>query len=337
MTRRKDIVKPYWLMSPTKIQNYEFNSTDGNLYLYGKGYQFGSWITDSGRSVGGFVSGDLVENPALMIEALARYSGLATSDIDTDAFDSAYTDTSAWKFAGVVNVEKSWLKSAELMAKHSGCRIWFDNYNRLTISKLNLDANFSVSETSTPGDRDKFLQNPAVTNDRYVNHMILPNTISVVKSTAEDVVNEVYINYNTNYASGTTQKTAFITDTDSDDGTGTRDQNSSAPNNRETLAGNSKTNYKTTGTLEVETPFIRDDATAVLLRNHLFDAFVDTRYIVVFNTTYSALTVAAGDVINIQHDLRSSIVSGMTTKRWSVTRVDKNNDSSTIEIEAWEL
>lgn len=56
-----------------------------------EGREFGSWITASGRSVGGFSSGDLIEDPAFIIESLLRDElGLTTSEIDTDSFDSAY-------------------------------------------------------------------------------------------------------------------------------------------------------------------------------------------------------------------------------------------------------
>lgn len=56
-----------------------------------EGREFGSWITESGRSVGGFASGDLIEDPAFIIESLLRDElGLTTADIDTASFDAAY-------------------------------------------------------------------------------------------------------------------------------------------------------------------------------------------------------------------------------------------------------
>lgn len=56
-----------------------------------EGRKFGSWITASGRSVGGYSPGDVIEDPVFIIESLLRDElGLSTSSIDTSSFDSAY-------------------------------------------------------------------------------------------------------------------------------------------------------------------------------------------------------------------------------------------------------
>lgn len=69
----------------TKI--YELNGPEDLEYIFysGKGREYGSWITDSGRSVG-YAAAALIENPIYMVEDLIRTEGSIT-DIDTDSFD----------------------------------------------------------------------------------------------------------------------------------------------------------------------------------------------------------------------------------------------------------
>lgn len=61
-----------------------------------KGREYGSWITDAGRSIGSKASGDLIENPAHILESILRDElGVATANIDTASFDHAYDSATA--------------------------------------------------------------------------------------------------------------------------------------------------------------------------------------------------------------------------------------------------
>lgn len=54
-----------------------------------RGREYGSWITASGRSIDSQSSGDLIENPASIIESILR-DELGVTTFDTDSFDFAY-------------------------------------------------------------------------------------------------------------------------------------------------------------------------------------------------------------------------------------------------------
>uniref|UniRef100_A0A6M3KLR8 Tail protein n=1 Tax=viral metagenome TaxID=1070528 RepID=A0A6M3KLR8_9ZZZZ len=426
---------------------------DNQLFVYGAGYEYGSWITDGGRSIGGLSPGDLIENPCHVIEAIARYAGITTTNINTTKIDTAYTASSSWKLAYVINENISWMEFISSIAKLFALRIYFDYANQLAISTHNASANFTISGTSTPGDRDIYTDSPTVTtniiinstndslriiedpdggdeaiididiadgsypaatlanqigtdlttesalsgngvtytgsysstvnkmvisnadlvvikidvseseiaenigftvdqqsglaitsdglvnvNKKYQQHKIVELQFSAYKTPVEQIVNEIYINYSMNYATGQLEKTTFITDSDSDNGTGTRDQNAASPNDREAQAGLSKTNHKYVGQLTLDVPYIRDDATAILLRNHLFDFMKTRRWICVIKTWWNALHLELNDIINIRHDYFDGIFGTaiMNSKKWLVSRKDLDLMHQKIEIQAIE-
>ncbi len=67
------------------------------------GVEYGSWITENGRSVGGISSGDLIESFPHAIEWILRNElAIPTSKINTASFDLAFTLLSGWEIAGVI-------------------------------------------------------------------------------------------------------------------------------------------------------------------------------------------------------------------------------------------
>jgi hypothetical protein len=66
------------------------------MWVECKGREYGSWITESSRSIYSKASGDLIENPAHILESILRDElGVATADIDTTSFDHAYDSATA--------------------------------------------------------------------------------------------------------------------------------------------------------------------------------------------------------------------------------------------------
>ena len=83
------------------------------IYVSGEGRKFGSWIDETGRS-NSYDEGDLIENPAYIIESILRSNlGLDSSGIDVDAFDNAASELSSWKNSLVIDES---VKSHELIA-----------------------------------------------------------------------------------------------------------------------------------------------------------------------------------------------------------------------------
>lgn len=58
------------------------------------GRKYGSWITESGRSIDSLTPGDCIQSPAHIVESILRDElGLSTADIDTDSFDAVYVSS----------------------------------------------------------------------------------------------------------------------------------------------------------------------------------------------------------------------------------------------------
>ena len=325
--------------------------SQSTLFVQVDGAEYGSWITGRGGGASGLSSGDLIEEPMGIIEFIARnYGGLADADIDETAFDTGYTDTSGFTFAGIIDNQVNWIQAINEVAFQCKSRLWFDNEGLLTVSVYDSSAGFTQSGDGTPDETGSTNGQSDVYADedtaiavidadtskptlRYNNHLIERGSFEFSYTKLDEIANEVFINYFFNYGANKYQKTTFITDSDSDDGTGTRDESGG----RESTASSSKSNYKKTQKIIYNAPFIRDDATAVLLRNHIFDLHVDRRAIVNFTTFYSPLHLQPGDIINIQHPFLTNVVSSVTTKKWEVTGLYVDLDRMRIDVEAMEL
>jgi len=131
----------------------------------------------------------------------------------------------------------------------------------------------------------------------------------------------------------------FILVSNSDNGGGTRDQNGSAPNNREDLAMLSVAKYGIVNEFQIDADWIRDNTQALNLRNFLFDRLLNRLYTIEFNTFLNAVHVEIADFINIQHRSIAGLFSDMTTKKWEVLGLGlaPNADAGQIKITAIEV
>lgn len=336
--------KPYtYYARRPKIVNYQ---TEGQLFLNGKGANYGAWIDyddDGNARDNGKNSGNLIENPAGIIEYIARYAGLKEHQIKhgtsggaaTNSFDlTIKTTLSTSKFIAVVDTEIDWIDSAHEIAVHCGSILIFDNQNRLIIKPYKADAVFTQGASHIPGDSDIFSSAATKANYRWSQHPIIKGGFAVDIEPKENVVNEVFVNYYKHFATGKLQKATFITGTNSDNGDGTRDQNTTGPNDRESVAAASALRYNVLdmpSRITVDSPFILNSATAVLLRNHIFDRRNNLRYICVFSTWLNAISVERGDIINIRHPDINAIIGN----RFIIT--DANNDFQMVESVAGDI
>ena len=105
---------------------------------------------------------------------------------------------------------------------------------------------------------------------------------------------------------------------DSDDGTGTRDQNGSSPDDREDQAMLSVAENGVVNEYTIDADWIRDDDEAQYLREFLFDRLSNRLYICEIATFMNGLHVDLGDFINIQHSVLEGLFTDMTSKKWEV-------------------
>jgi hypothetical protein len=100
---------------------------------------------------------------------------------------------------------------------------------------------------------------------------VLPGSVRVSKTPLSECVNEVHVRYGMYAPTGAFTRDAWVGPSGSDDGDGTRDQNTTSPNNREARAAGSRDDLNVKGTLTVEADGIASYYSALVLRNYLFD------------------------------------------------------------------
>jgi hypothetical protein len=100
---------------------------------------------------------------------------------------------------------------------------------------------------------------------------ILKDSLLIGTVPADQCYSEIHVKYDLHAPTGQYMKECWVGPAGSDDGTGTRDQNAAAPENRETIADYRRDNLGIKRTLTVECDQLYLDTTAVAFRNYLFD------------------------------------------------------------------
>lgn len=313
------------------------------IYVTGQGKPYSSWITDGDRDVGKTTS-DFIENPAHIIEDIVRIAGLNTVDIDIATFDNAFsyfdgtnTDNEIWKFSFVLNEEKPWKEHVADIAKHCKSRVWFSADNKLKISVYDESKGFSKSGNDDPVSIDIFTTDPEFADGKFDSNPIINNSFSLSSSPLEEIYNAVYLNHYYMHPIDRFTRTAFIDIDNSSEGTQVVD-----PVRDEGLekdAMDSKNKYGVRRVLELDSPYIADDNTAIQLRDHLFNYYKNERKIVSFVTKMSACHLDLCDIINIRCKILEGIytIDIMETKKWEVTSIKKRLNNKEYEITAIEL
>ena len=303
-----------------------------------KGGEYGSWIDAAGRT-GSFNEGDLIENPAHIIEGFARtYMGLTTAEIDTGAFDTAATAVTGMKLALDEQTRKPARELLDDMAMQARLLVWWDEQDRLTCKKISSTAAFPSSGTDVPGplnsSTDIFSITGSPASGSFTEHQILDGPR--IRPT-DKVYNDFVIKYRKNYATGsyaavlTCNKDAEnLTDGYLSDTTGAT---------LKALCQTLYTRIGKTATLEVEAWAIRDEKTATALVQHLVEWYTAVRTIIEFTAGISAIEKEPGDFINVR-DARIKDMYGtavMNIKKWRGTKISPDLNSSTFTIEAIEV
>jgi hypothetical protein len=314
------------------------------IYSDKEGHEFGSWIDTAGRS-NSYNSGELIENPSYVIEALARDEmSLATSELDTTAFDTSGTELASWLFSFQINerdIARSILHNLYRQCRSKG--LW-DEQDRLSIVTFDSGAYFPTSGTDVPSGLDIFDTTGSPVSDAVTTNPIFD--ISIERVGLDEVKNDFVLKYKKNYASNDYLGTLYMTNGLGTAGSVATNMTEAYLENSQTLTvlktytSDSYTKYGTTNTLEFEADCIRDEATANKLLQYLIERMWKRRYIVTVTTKFNAIGLELGDFVNIRDD-RINDLFGETTaalKKWEIIRkqVDLNNMKitfTTIEVD----
>ncbi|RMD92574.1 MAG: hypothetical protein D6814_16675 [Calditrichaeota bacterium] len=288
---------------------YQFGALDKLpliLYTSADGRAFGSWIDADSRN-NGYNQNDLIENPAYIIESILRdVLGLTSSEINYQSFDAAGNTTSGtrngWKFAFQLLERKNSIDLIDELCKNSQLIYYVDYQLRESLRELPLSGatsqkSLSLSDYTLEGKKSSF---------------------HVKKSPLEKIYNDFEVRYHYNYATQEYEKRVFC----NKDG-----RSSGVLQARQDDCSNSYNNYGFERKLVVESPYIRDDTTAIYLLSRLVIWFTGRKKKVSFKTMLNGLDIELGDVVTPYHPFLFPSGDAVVT----MIEYDLNRDLITFE------
>lgn len=293
---------------------FEYPSEVEYAYVAGKGREYDSWIDADGRN-NGFDAGDLLENPAYIIEEICRAEmELATAEVDYDAFDVSGNTTDG-DLENIFGLDAASIKIAfsqyqfensrdviERVCKESGQYFWFRHDGKATVR--------ARRRSYTSADR-------LIDFDH-----ITPQGVYYTNS--DNIINDVTVRYNKEYV-----QDKFTKQRTSDDNANLKDATSQG--NTVDGYGNSTGSIERAGTIAVNT---NDPNTAEGFGEAYIVYQKDVKKVIEFITVdarYNNLTI--GDIINFSgwdanyKAFGSAPASG---DGWMITKIQKFPDHCAI-------
>jgi len=282
--------------------DFDANYLESNPYVFikakGKEYS-GDWDTRK-------TAGNLIENPADMIESLLRDEvGSINTDIDMDSFDdinnimgSINVRTSLYQRSQAKNLLDDTCKAFSMSLNWNAAKQW-----RLTMPVASGN-NFASSDTGTPNAEDIFTDGDILSGDVYTNHPIVKGSMRLDRSPENSAYDKLTLLY--------ADVLGIFLDSAS--------------------AGSGKNK-------SIKNKYISDSASATALIGILDNIYLNQHWLAKFNTWYNALAHEVGDVINIRH---SSINDDMldateNAQKWIVHKIKQGWHPAWATIYAMEL
>lgn len=278
------------------------------LYCSGKGRKFGSWITDSSRSVG-YSSGDLIENPIFILEDMLRTElTLGDTNINVTSFNESGNTTNGYIGDifndAVTDIQSSFSQHKFIDLKNFGDKIcrqslsWFfcDGAGKYTIKTLRRPTDYSAS--------DKVIDFADMTFK------------SINKTSLNNVKNDITVNYNYHYIKEESTESVNVTD---------------ATSKGDTVDGY---NFSDGLKLDIECNTIIDDTTANKLANAYLAIFKDRKVILSFDLPTAYLDLEICDIVSFK-DWDSNIkIYGdemATDDYYMITKISKKPTGCSVE------
>jgi len=271
------------------------------LFVRLKGMEYsGTW--DARKT-----SGNLIENPADIMESIMRDQWSLSSDtIDIDSFDtlnSIFTSINAkmtfYKQQSAFDLIKDFCNSFNVSLIYTIA----DNKWKVVFPQA-AGLGFASSGTDSPAAQDIFTDTDTISSGVYSQHPIKLKSFNTKRSAVSQKYDKLKLKYDS------------VLDTF----------------NLTTSVGSGKT-------ITIANAYIRDDASAVVLRNLLDDWLFVQKYVVNFQTFYNAVGHEAGDVINVRHsELNDDMLDATeNTQKWMITEISFKWHPAIINIKAIEL
>lgn len=307
-----------------------------SVYGTGKGRKYGSWISDSGRSVG-YSTSDFIQQPAYVIESILRDEmGLTDAKIDMTSFDVVGNTSTGkrmgWKFATSITTLKS---SQEILAQlcyESFCILFEGSDGKYKLVALDTD--------STP-----YL---------LIQNQMFAMQPQVGRTSVNSIKNQFNIGYHYNFATNMYERNFIVDELGSNLDSNIFSSGQFTPNevhiNRYggaysapnySLCSASQARFKCKYKLTVDLDWIYDDATAEFFTKKLVEWMYAPHITISVLGWWGDSTSASrkhflayelGDQVKVSHPLLNPTVSN--NQIFMVTRkfIDRKNNSVGLEL-----
>jgi len=252
---------------------------------------YGSGLQDDGSGTYTGTANALVEHAAdQMHHVLGELSDLTSADIagatDHGSFTTARTALGTHHKLAAAVLEKQPINQLmhRLALQSRSVPIWNGDGKRGVISLTP-----APSANYRSGSTFKF----------YADEHFDAKSFRFGRTPLERVVNQVYVDFDFDYGANEFRKTTFVTEADSDNGFGTRDQTGI----RETYAGYSQGRFQTVRDFHLKAYDVVNQGVAKQLRNWLFDWWWRSKMWIEFETYLNASDLSEGHVIQLGDEL----------------------------------
>lgn len=287
------------LSTSTDLIEYMTNNPT-SVFIKSQGREYsGTW---GGRKT----AGNLIENPADVIESIFR-DEMGITSLGTDFFDDVFTtfDDDSVNFCGTIYKQQN---SRTLL--NNLCKQFNVAMTENIIGYWNLlfpeaaTYNFSSSGTGTPGNEDIFTDTDSITGGIYSQHPILKDSLKLKRSDPNKVFEKLTIEYHK------------ILD-----------------NYLKSVSVGSGNLYT------IQNSYISDTVSATAFRDLIDSWFQNQKWLCSFTTWYNAIAHEVGDIINIRHSAFNDAMLNATvnTQKWMIIDMQVKSHPGLVDITAIEL
>lgn len=248
---------------------------------------YASGLKDDGSGTYTGTPDALVEHSAdQMHYLLGEFSDLASTDIagssDHGSFTTARTALGTYHKLGALVVEKQPNNQMlhRLAIQSRSVPIWNADGKRGIIALTP-----APSPNYRSGSTFKF----------YADEHIEANTFKFGRTPLEQIVNQVYVDFDFDYGANEFRRTTFVSESDSDNGFGTRDQSTI----REAKASTSQSRFQVTREYRLKAYDVVAQGVAKQIRNFIFDWWWRSKLWIEFETYLNASDLSVGHVIQL--------------------------------------
>ena len=142
------------------------------------------------------------------------------------------------------------------------------------------------------------------TFDFYADEHFDAKSFKFGRTSLERIVNQVYVDFDFDYGTNEFRKTTFVTESNSDNGFGTRDESTG----REYYAANSQGRFQVVRDFRMKAYDVVNQGVAKQLRNWIFDWWYRSKLWIEFETYLNASDLSIGHVIQ----LGDEVINGLT-------------------------